>query len=964
MKKRFHFRTIQLRILIPMLILTLIQSIILVLILYFGVARTTLNEALINNFESNVNIRKNYMESSMYNKWSNLEYVYDSIISNTKDYLDDNNITINEVLEDTNNRKKLLMYQADLISDIIMRNHVTNSFIILNSNDENKDMIFLRTMSPTKENIKEIEVLAAPFDVIKHYYSQGCLMNSNVYEFKYSDLNNFDFFRKPIENTRLISSSEKREYGIWNSDLIIEESRLLTYSIPLFFENNVIGVVGIGLTRNYLQSSMYQINKGDNLNIGLIRKYNNEIQNVFSAYLDYSIPEISDINLEKTDFTNIYSFDNNGTIEYYYEEELKLYNDNENNNSEGWYIVGIIPMNVLFSASKLAINQVMLIYIISFVAINLIIFLITIFIIRPIRKVSRSINEENILDIPKTKIYEVDVLLSKLSIYFEKNLEINNKINRLIEDTNMNIALAEYSIEDNIVNTTSKFYSMLGINYEGTTVMLGEFKLKVLNIFDNIISSTISMKDIENNIFSVSGEFLLNINDNFIQFKTNVSSKGCVITLIDLTDEYKEKKKIEYERDYDVLTGLLNRRGFSLKVESLIKRNNPGALYMIDIDNLKMINDDYGHDFGDEYINIVGNYLLDIHKKYANLYASHISGDEYILYLDNPINNQIEEIGEEISNIKDIYFEAYTKRIYVSLSCGIAISNGELSLSELKKRADFTMYTVKKSGKNKIAYFDNNAYKQYINENSLHDKLIQLINDKCIDYAYQPIVDIHTGEVLGFEALMRPTIDEFKSPIDVIDYAKKYNRLYDIEKLTIFTALEKFVKSNINKKVFINSISSQQLSESDLSIIIEKYKDYFNNIVIEIIEEDFGETDILKSKTSSLKNLNINYAIDDYGTGFNNIGMILNYSPKYIKLDCLLVREINIDNKKLMFAKSLIEFCKKNNILVIAEGVETIEELKCVKEAGADYVQGYLIAKPNLEIKDIPLEIKKLIIES
>ena len=92
--------------------------------------------------------------------------------------------------------------------------------------------------------------------------------------------------------------------------------------------------------------------------------------------------------------------------------------------------------------------------------------------------------------------------------------------------------------------------------------------------------------------------------------------------------------------------------------------------------------------------------------------------------------------------------------------------------------------------------------------------------------------------------------------------------------------------------------------------------------------------------------------------------MILNYSPKYIKLDCLLVREINIDNKKLMFAKSLIEFCKKNNILVIAEGVETIEELKCVKEAGADYVQGYLIAKPNLEIKDIPLEIKKLIIES
>lgn len=897
----------------------------------------------------------------MYNKWANLEYVYDSIISNTTDYLDENNTTIDEVLLDTNNRKKLLLYQADLISDIILRNHVTNSFIVLNSNDENKDMIFLRTLSPTKEAIKEIEVLAAPFDVIKYYYGLGCLMNTDVYEFQYNDFNNQNFFNIPIENAKNNISAEKRELGYWDCDLLIENSRVLTYSIPLIYNNKIIGVIGIGLSKNYLKSSMFQINRGDNLNIGFIRKNKDGIQNVFSAYFDYSIPEIQNINLYNTQFNDIYSFDNNGTIEYYYEDEINLYN--ENNYSDSWYVIGIMPKDTIFASSRLAIFQVALIYIISFVVINLIIFIITILIIRPIRKVSRSINEDNILDIPPTNIYEVDVLLSKLSIYFEKTLEINNKINRLIEDTNMNIALAEYSHEDNIVNTTSKFYSMLGVNYEYNNIDLEKFKNIIINSFDNVISSTNSLNDI-NTIFNSSGEYVLNINDSFIQFKTNISTKGCVITLIDLTNEYKEKKKIEYERDYDVLTGLLNRRGFSLKVENLIKRNNSGALYMIDIDNLKMMNDDYGHDFGDEYIKIVGNYLLDMQKKYTNLYASHISGDEYILYLDNPINNQIEEIGEEISNIKDIYFEVYTKRIYVSLSCGIAISNGELSLSELKKRADFTMYTVKKSGKNKIAYFDNNAYKQYINENNLHDKLIQLINDKCIDYAYQPIVDIHTGEVLGFEALMRPTIEELKSPITVIDYAKKYNRLYDIEKLTIFTALEKFVKSNINKKVFINSISSQQLSDSDLSIIIEKYKDYFDNIVIELIEEDFGETDILKSKTRALKNLNINYAIDDYGTGFNNIGMILNYSPKYIKLDCLLVREINFDSKKLKFAKSLIEFCKKNNILVIAEGVETIEELKCVKEAGADYVQGYLIAKPNLEIKDIPLEIKKLIIES
>ena len=211
---------------------------------------------------------------------------------------------------------------------------------------------------------------------------------------------------------------------------------------------------------------------------------------------------------------------------------------------------------------------------------------------------------------------------------------------------------------------------------------------------------------------------------------------------------------------------------------------------------------------------------------------------------------------------------------------------------------------------------------------------------------------------------MRPKVEEFKCPLAVIEYAKKYNKLYDIEYITIFKATEKYLKYNCNKKLFINSISSQILSDKDFDIYRQKYENIFSNIVVEIIEEDFGENGIIDRKTNIFRKYNVNYAIDDYGTGFNNIGMILDYTPRYIKLEGSLVRGIDKDSKKLQFTRSIINFCKENNILVIAESVETIEELKAVKSLGADYVQGYLVAKPNLEIKDISDEMKKLVREA
>lgn len=954
-------KSINFRIVIPVMLITFLQSIVILSILNFGVGKNTLTDSLIDNFKTNVNIRKNYIEVSMYNKWSNLDGSITEIIYNTDSFLNEKGITANELLSNEKYSNEYLKAQAEVIPNTIVQNHVTNSFFILNNNgleNDDKKMLFLRSKNPIRGSNNEIDVLYAPYNVIDYYYRHGYGLGKDVYTSTIKDIKDLKFYENPLKTIINNKSFSNQQCAYWSCDLKIEEDKILTYSIPIIYNGVVIGVFGIGITEQYLRTTIAQLNKGDNLNVSLLRKNELEITGSFNAFMDYSIPDISTIELKKEDYQDIYSFQKDKQKEFYFEEKLNLYNE-ANIYSDEWYVVGILPRDTVLKTRITAYKQVGIIYFAGFIVTVLAILYITNVISRPIKKVAHNINEKTISNIPMTNIKEVDMLLSKMSYYFEKSLQLNQKLNRLIEDSNTNLAIAEFSIEENLVTTTSKFYSMLNMAYDEKPISSEEFIDRIIAIKDNILSSTLPINKINETLLTMSGEYALLLDDRYLRLKIVTSNDGAFATLIDLTAEYQEKRKIEYERDYDILTGLLNRRGLLSIINSSIANNPNSAIFMIDIDHLKQINDELGHEVGDNYIKVVGNYLFKLSKKYKGLYPSHISGDEYILYLEDA--KMVNEVAKDIENMKNAYLNLHSKKVYISLSCGVAINDGSLSYDELRRRADFTMYTVKKTYKNKVAFFDNEAYDLYQKENTLREKLDQLITTNTLDFAYQPIVDIKSGEILGYEALMRPQIEELKLPNKVLELAKKYNKLYEIEYLTLFNATEKFIKSNNKKLLFINSIASQMLVEEDVKVFDGKYHQIFDRIVFEIIEEDFGGDEVFERKTSTMKSKNLNFAIDDYGTGFNNIGMILDYNPKYIKIDGSLIHNINNDAKKKQFAKSIILFCKENNILVIAESVETYEELKCIKELGADYVQGYFIAKPNFEIIDLEKSIKELI---
>ena len=959
--KKFS-QSINARIVVPIILVTLVQSIVVTALLYFSVIRNTINNSLVNSFENNVNIRKNYLETLISNQWKNLDIFYEDLYSTTSSYMSTNGVKVDDILNDDATSKDYLYTISSLLPELIKDNKVNDAYIVLNNDQDDKNLIYLRNKNPNQTSNSEIDVLYAPYNVWKDYFTDGYSIDPNVDTNKFSDIKNNEFYNNAIKYGKVEGSKTTgiTIQGYWSPLTNVSKTKVLSYSVPLYINDKCLGVFGIGITETYLKTCIGKLN-GNNqqISFAFIRKTNDKYEYGFDSYVDKSLPSLKEVTFNKSNYSDLKEFTHNDETIFCYEEEIDIY-DGNNETGDSWYLIGLISKNYLFDISLTTSNEIIIIYGISFLLIVIIYFLIAYLISKPIVKVSNNLNELNVLNLPKTNILEVDNLLEQINNYSSKTNSLNNRLNRLIQDSNFKISFFEYFKKEDKVNVTKQFFDMLGLPYDEEELNGYTFIYKIRKLNTKIISST--YKTIDESILKTSGEITFFINSTYyMQLKIIAQEDGVMATLTDLTKEYVEKERIVHERDYDVLTGLLNRRGFISKVTPLFEQYDNASLFMIDVDNLKFINDQYGHDLGDAYLKKVGEVLNRIEAIYDNVISCHVSGDEFIIYLYGYTDlSKEKEIVNQIEKIKEEYVVSRTKKIYISLSVGVCRKSENITYDELYKHADYAMYIAKNDGKNQIRIFDDEILKKYQNENVMYEDLNRIITYQLIDYAYQPIVDINTGEILGYEALMRPTLQGF-NPTNVLNAAKKFNRLYDIEKLTLFNASEKFINSHCTKKLFINSISSQVLSDVDLEEFTKKYKEYFNQFVIELIEEDFGQSDVIKKKIDFLDKFNIKYAIDDYGTGYNNIGMILSFSPSLVKIEGSLIRNIDKDKNKQRLAKSIISYCSVNKIKIVAESVETIEELKLVKQLGVDYIQGYFLAKPDLEIKDIPEEKKEIL---
>lgn len=392
-----------------------------------------------------------------------------------------------------------------------------------------------------------------------------------------------------------------------------------------------------------------------------------------------------------------------------------------------------------------------------------------------------------------------------------------------------------------------------------------------------------------------------------------------------------ERRRIEHERDYDILTGLYNRQAFQRVCESLFAKPETlghAALLMTDLDNLKTINDTYGHDWGDQYLRQTGRCLAA--STPPGTLSARLSGDEFMLLLYG--YDSRDAVREELEKLR-------------------AALQDSTDFNTLKKYADFAMYQVKHSRKGEMKEFDIGMYNQEAYALQTRNEFEQMLRDQAVSYHFQPIFSARNGRAIAYEALMRPEMPTLRSPLTVMKLARELNRLYDIEHITLFkasSAFEKLKERGLVREdslLFINSIASVSLNDTDWRDYRGRFPELARKLVVEITEEEELDPAQLERKRTVVGASGV-FALDDYGSGYSNGSSLLTIAPRYVKVDISIIRGIDTNTDKQQFLTSLVDYARPRNILVLAEGVETTAELRKVLELGVDLLQGYCLARP------------------
>ena len=420
--------------------------------------------------------------------------------------------------------------------------------------------------------------------------------------------------------------------------------------------------------------------------------------------------------------------------------------------------------------------------------------------------------------------------------------------------------------------------------------------------------------------------------------------------------EALERRRIEHERDYDILTGLYNRQAFRRACEELFacpEKLGHAALVMTDLDNLKQINDTYGHDWGDQYLRQTGRCLAQ--STPTGTLCARLSGDEFLLFFYGYRSR--EEIRRKLEELRDALHASTStlpngSQLHISISAGVAwYPEDSTNYNTLKKYADFAMYQVKQSKKGEMREFDVGMYNQEAYALQTRHEFEEMLRQEAVEYYFQPIFSARSGRVVAYEALMRPQMPTLRSPLAVLKLARELGRLYDVERLTIFKASETF--QDLRRKgliredalLFVNSIASVSLNDGDVQEYKRLYSDLLPDFVVEITEEEELDLKELERKRY-VPGASGTVALDDYGSGYSNGNSLLTIEPRYVKVDISIIRNIDTNADKQQFLAGLVTYAKPRSIQVLAEGVETMAELQKVLELGVDLLQGYGCARP------------------
>ncbi|NLJ97049.1 MAG: EAL domain-containing protein [Clostridiales bacterium] len=456
------------------------------------------------------------------------------------------------------------------------------------------------------------------------------------------------------------------------------------------------------------------------------------------------------------------------------------------------------------------------------------------------------------------------------------------------------------------------------------------------------------------------GELSKNFNKMIHIIKTNYEDLSSMHEELLANEEQLRNNydHIEYLAYHDTLTSLPNKLAFLDYVDTSLsspRASMSHAIYFIDLDDFKTVNDTLGHEYGDSLLVKTASILSSLCE---NNMLARAGGDEFLIFRENiSSNNEVTEFAESIIKSFNEPIELNNESVYISLSIGIAIypDNG-LSSHALIKNADIAMYKSKDTGKNKYTLF-NSKMEDALNRNTCIIEILRTaIESNNIYLQYQPQYELDTNNIVGFEALMRIHNEKlgFLVPEEFIPVAEESGAIIELSAWLIREAC-KFNKNLIDhgitpRHVSVN-ISSVQINRPDfIEFISEILED--TGLPPEYLDLEITESTLVSSIMDAsellykLRELGVRISLDDFGTGYSSLNYLTNMPIDTLKIDKSFVDNICTSKKDAHIAESIIRLAHSLNIKVVAEGVETEGQLELLKDQNCDIVQGFILSPP------------------
>ena len=415
-----------------------------------------------------------------------------------------------------------------------------------------------------------------------------------------------------------------------------------------------------------------------------------------------------------------------------------------------------------------------------------------------------------------------------------------------------------------------------------------------------------------------------------------------------------------YRANFDTLTGLPNRYFFSQRLKSLIKEMRRDkldfAVFFVDIDHFKQVNDSLGHNAGDQ---LLTDFAMRLQESARNTdIVARLGGDEFVIVLRNVRDViQADLLAEKLQAKIQQPFIIDERPFLVTASIGIAMYpiDGE-DVTGLLLHSDQAMYTAKRAGRNTHFFFNKEMRDEAEKHLQVHADILRGLTENEFELYYQPILNLSTNQIEKCEALIRWIHPEkgMIMPDAFIPIAERSGAIVKIGNWVLQQAckdMRVFLDADINVKISVN----RSVNEFYSAKVFETWKNIFKEngvdsrrFIFEITESLFMDHNSARVKViSSLRNLGIQFAIDDFGTGYSAINYLRNYPADYLKIDKSFIQDLLIDEQDRTLVEVIIKMGRALGIMVIAEGVEELAQLDMLRQFECDYIQGYWLSKPQ-----------------